>query len=82
MKKKTRKRAYAWILSMAMFASLFAGLTVPSETVSAASSATIDDMTALDALGIDTNEAPSGYDANSTDNPYGKDMTTVSEVDE
>ena len=82
MKKKTSKRVCALLLSITMFVSLFAGITVPKETVSAASSATIDDMTALDALGIDTNEAPSGYDDNSTDNPYGRDITTASEVDE
>ena len=82
MKKKRRKRAYALFLSIIMSASLFAGINVSNETVSAASSATIDDMTALDALGIDTNEAPSGYDENSTENPYGKDITTTSEVDE
>ncbi len=46
------------------------------------SSGSIDDMTVLDALGIDTSVAPSGFDENDPSNPYGQDQTTMAVVDE
>jgi len=40
------------------------------------------EMNALNALGIDTEEAPEGFDPTSTSNPYGKDHVTVNMVSE
>jgi hypothetical protein len=40
------------------------------------------DMNALDALGINTSEAPEGYDENDRSNPYGKDTVTLNPVGE
>lgn len=40
------------------------------------------EMNALEALGIDTSQAPEGYDPNSRDNPYGRDTVTVNPVGE
>ncbi len=56
--------------------------TLPPPAFAAGSSGSIDDMTALDALGIDTSVAPSGYDENDPSNPYGQDQTTMAVVDE
>jgi len=40
------------------------------------------EMNALNALGIDTEEAPEGFDPTTTSNPYGKDNVTVNVVSE
>ncbi|HRU41698.1 MAG TPA: VCBS repeat-containing protein, partial [Candidatus Diapherotrites archaeon] len=41
-----------------------------------------EEMNALEALGIDTSQAPEGYDPDSRDNPYGKDTVTINPVGE
>ena len=79
--RKTRTRVFSILLTLCMVLSL-----LPATMVSVAAAETtgsdINDMTALDALGYDTSQAPEGYDANTTDNPYGRPDTTLEAVDE
>ena len=70
-------RIFTVLLTVAMLIT-----TLPPPAFAAGSSGSIDDMTALDALGIDTSVAPSGFDENDPSNPYGQDQTTMAVVDE
>lgn len=71
------RRIFTVLLTVAMLIT-----TLPPPVFAAGSSGSIDDMTALDALGIDTSVAPSGFDENDPSNPYGQDQTTMAVVDE
>ena len=71
------RRIFTVLLTVAMLIT-----TLPPPAFAAGSSGSIDDMTALDALGIDTSVAPSGFDENDPSNPYGQDQTTMAVVDE
>lgn len=81
--KKRRRRACSRIFTVLLAAAMLV-TTLPPAAFAAGnrSSGSIDDMTALDALGIDTSVAPSGYDENDPSNPYGQDQTTMAVVDE
>ena len=70
-----RKKLLSLFLTVCMLISL-----VPSVAFPAAAATDIADMDALSALGIDTKAAPEGFDENSLDNPYGKDVVDVSPV--
>ena len=50
------------------------------ESVAAPASSSDPNMDALTALGIDSSQAPEGYDPWSTDNPYGRDTIEISPV--
>lgn len=73
-----RRKIICLLLSLVMIIGL---IPVFNTTVSAAA-ATDADMDALTALGIDSGEAPDGYDPYSTDNPYGRNTIQVSPVSE
>ena len=73
------RRTIGFILLLSMILSTMPGLKLDAE---AAVSSGINDMTALDALGIDISKAPLGYDPNTTENPFGKETTPIAVVDE
>ncbi|HZK26100.1 MAG TPA: hypothetical protein VFD00_00965, partial [Thermoclostridium sp.] len=73
------RRTIGFILLLSMILSTMPGLKLNAE---AAVSSGINDMTALDALGIDISKAPLGYDPNTTENPFGKETTPIAVVDE
>ena len=72
-----KKRAMSLALTLFMLISLLPTLTLP---VSAETPGT--EMDALTALGIDSSAAPEGYDANSLDNPYGRNTVELTPVNE
>jgi len=72
------KRLLSIILVLIMLLGLIPGFTIPA--FAASGDDDISDMNALDALGIDTSAAPKGYDANSTENPYGTDVVSLGTV--
>lgn len=72
-----KKRAMSLALTLFMLMSLLPTLNLP---VSAAGSGT--EMDALTALGIDSSAAPEGFDANSLDNPYGRNTVELTPVNE
>lgn len=72
-------RIFTALLTLAM---LITTLPPAAFAAGSGSSGSIDDMTVLDALGIDTSVAPSGFDENDPSNPYGQDQTTMAVVDE
>lgn len=70
------------VLSLALVLVMMISL-IPSLELQATASPSSSDMDALSALGIDTSKSPDGFNANSTDNPYGKntvELTPVSEL--
>ena len=56
--------------------------SLPVYADSSSGGETLDNMNALQALGIDTDEIPEGFDEESEDNPYGKDKITINPVSE
>lgn len=70
-----KKRFLGFILALSLAISLlsFPGL---ADTTGSDDS----NMDALAALGVDSSKAPDGYDASSTDNPYGRDTIEISPV--
>ena len=77
--KKIFKRTISLILMVSMMLSMVPFSNFRAE---ASVSAGINDMTALDALGIDISKAPLSYDPNTTDNPFGRETTSIAVVDE
>ncbi len=80
MEENMKKRILSIVMVFLMIVSL-----LPSDLFGnawAAEGAGISEMDALSALGIDTNEAPEGFDADDTSNPYGKNTMTVNPVSE
>lgn len=73
------KRILSLLLILCMIMTMLPTFTIP---VAAATGEDTDisDMNALDALGIDTSKTPDGVDLDSTDNPYGRDTSTVNPV--
>lgn len=79
---KIRKKSMALILSVALVITMIpagASLVYADAGSSSAKSAGGD---AFSAIGIDTSVAPDGYDADSIDNPYGRDTIKVNTVSE
>lgn len=79
---KIRKKSMALILSVALVITMIpagASFVYADEGSSPAKSAGGD---AFSAIGIDTSVAPDGYDADSIDNPYGRDTIKVNTVSE
>ena len=70
-----KKKLLSLFLTLCMLVSMLPAISIP-----ATAATDIADMDALSALGIDTRVAPEGFDANSLDNPYGKDVIDVSPV--
>ena len=67
------------ILSLALALALLIS-QMPSLGISASAASSGTEMDALTALGIDSSAAPEGYDANSLDNPYGKNTIELAPV--
>lgn len=67
------------ILSLALALALVISL-MPSLGISASAASSGTEMDALTALGIDSSTAPEGYDANSLDNPYGRNTVELAPV--
>ena len=70
-----KKKALSIVLVLAIIISL-----MPALDLSAFAASSDTDSGALSALGIDSSEAPDGYDPYSTDNPYGKNTVELSPV--
>ncbi|MDW7667883.1 MAG: S-layer homology domain-containing protein [Bacillota bacterium] len=73
-----KNRFLSILLVLCMVVSLLPMSLISAEAAETAST----DMNALEALGIDTGEAPEGYDENDKSNPYGKDTVTLNPVGE
>lgn len=84
LKKKRRRCSIGSRIFTALLTAAMLITTLPPAAFAAGSKSngSIDDMTVLDALGIDTSAAPSGFDENDPSNPYGQDQTTMAVVDE
>jgi hypothetical protein len=78
MRRYFRRRLGIFLAAVMMF-TLIPTFEIPAQAEEVEGTA---EMNAIEALGIDTDEAPEGYDANSTSNPYGKNNITVNEVSE
>lgn len=76
---KNAKRRISLMLCALMIITLIPISSVPAAAEEVTGTA---EMNALNALGIDTEEAPEGFDPTSTSNPYGKDHVTVNMVSE
>ena len=77
------KRIASWTLAVAMGITMLPvnAANVYAQTTGGSSASAGGD--AFSAIGIDTSVAPDGFDANSIDNPYGRDtikMNTVSRM--
>lgn len=70
------RKALSLFLAFVMIVGLMPVFHVSAE----AASGTPADMDALGALGIDSSKAPDGFDAHSTDNPYGRDIVSLGTV--
>ncbi|MFA9422018.1 MAG: S-layer homology domain-containing protein [Sedimentibacter sp.] len=69
------------ILSIILVCTMFLSLMPTSQfQVQAAETEDSEDSNVFNALGFDTSQAPDGYDPDSTENPYGKDLVTANEV--
>ena len=77
--KNLFKRTISFTLILSMMLSMVPFYDLKAE---ASVSAGINDMTALDALGIDISKAPLGYDPNTAENPFGRETTSIAVVDE
>ncbi|MFA9423208.1 MAG: hypothetical protein ACERLG_06500, partial [Sedimentibacter sp.] len=77
--RKGTKRSISLMLCVLMILTLIPISSVPAAAEEVTGTA---EMNALNALGIDTEEAPEGFDPTSTSNPYGKDHVTVNMVSE
>lgn len=78
-----RKRTGKWLcicLTVVMTVALLPVFSAPP--VYAAEPSGTAEMNVLTALGIDSNAAPEGFDANSSKNPYGRDNITLNPVRE
>lgn len=73
------KRILSLLLILCMIVTMLPTFTMPV-AAAAGEDTDISDMNALDALGIDTSKTPDGVDLDSTDNPYGRDTSTVNPV--
>lgn len=76
---KIFKRRVSLMLCALMIITLIPISSVPAAAEEVTGTA---EMNALNALGIDTSEAPEGFDPTTTSNPYGKDHVTVNMVSE
>jgi hypothetical protein len=79
------KKVLSLVLAFAMILSLFTGIDygiLPTAKAATNESTTLDNNKedVFAALGFDTSAMPEGYDAETTSNPYGRDMTTGNQV--
>ena len=84
---KTSVALFAAFVMAVTGASVFNGIFTPiyAEVGSVADDEDVEydkDGGVLNSLGIDTSQMPADYDPNSTENPYGSDMTTLNTVKE
>lgn len=73
-----KRRIFSFVLALFMLISLLPAVSFPA--IAIGTSGAGED--ALSALGIDSSKAPSGYDANSTANPYGRNNIQITQVPE
>ena len=73
--RSKNNRLISFLLTLVMIASCLPlhGIEAKADSVQNSSGG----VDVLDALGINSNEAPKGYDPNSVDNPYGRDTIEV-----
>ena len=78
--KSKNNRLISFILTLVMIVSYLPlhGIEAKADSVQKSSGGT----DVLDALGINSNEAPKGYDPNSVDNPYGRNTIEITPVKE
>jgi len=79
---RTKKRILSFTLAILLVVSMIPTISLPVYAASGTDEVTLDNMNALEALGIDTNVMPDGFDGESKDNPYGKDMISLNPVSE
>lgn len=73
-----KRRILCLALSLLFVINLIPAISSPAKAAGTSGSA----GDALSALGIDSSKAPSGYDAKSTDNPYGRNNIQLTQVPE
>lgn len=78
--KKYKKRFLPLVLALTMAIQFLPSLNVTE--VRAESSGTVGSNDALAALGIDSSQAPEGFDPDSVENPYGRNTIAVTPVKE
>jgi len=76
------KRILSMVLTFMLVITMLPLTSLPVYADSSSGGETLDNMNALQALGIDTDEIPEGFDEESEDNPYGKDKITINPVSE
>ena len=81
MKKWNYKSALSLLLAVAMVLGMIPAIARPTEAASnIAGTFQGQDADIFSALGFDTSEVPEGYDAETTDNPYGRDKLPGNQV--
>lgn len=79
--KKTGRRLLSLILALSMLLGYVPAMTTRVEAATnLAGGFEGQDADVFSALGFDTGEIPEGYDAETTDNPYGRDKLTGNQV--
>lgn len=79
---RIRKKSMALILSVALVITMIPASASLAYADAGSGSAKSAGGDAFSAIGIDTSVAPDGYDADSIDNPYGRDTIKVNTVSE
>ncbi len=82
MKKSNLKRITSFILALTMVADVIPLMTFPQAEAASNINGTFEgqDADVFSALGFDTSEIPEGYDAQTVDNPYGRNKITGNQV--
>ena len=81
MKKRNCRRALSFLLVLAMVLGMIPAFARPVKAASnIAGTFQGQDADIFSALGFDTSEVPEGYDAETTDNPYGRDKLPGNQV--
>ncbi len=82
MKKSNLKRITSFILALTMIADVIPLMTFPQAEAASNINGTFEgqDADVFSALGFDTSEIPEGYDAQTVDNPYGRNKLTGNQV--
>ena len=76
------RRLLCMILTVMMIITMMLPVSMPVYAASSSGEDTLDNMNALQALGIDTDVMPESFDEDSKDNPYGRDMISLNPVSE
>ena len=79
--KRRGKRALSWILTGTMLLGMLPGLALPAKAATnLAGGFEGQDADVFSALGFDTSEIPEGYNEDTTENPYGRDIIPGNQV--